>query len=64
MKLLSRSNALITIFSIQDIIGADSLNRMNTPGISKGNWDFMLNPNLIDKSIIEYLSSLSELFDR
>lgn len=64
MKLLSRSNALITIFSIQDIIGADSLSRMNTPGISKGNWNFMLNPNLIDKSIIEYLSSLSELFDR
>ncbi|MDD3383604.1 MAG: 4-alpha-glucanotransferase [Bacilli bacterium] len=64
MKLLSRSNASLVIFSIQDVIGDINLKRMNTPGIAKGNWGFMLNPNLIDESIISYLSSLSKLFNR
>jgi len=54
----------MAIFPIQDILSLNSEHRMNTPGIPMGNWQFRYTSDMLNKSIIERLSTITKIYGR
>ncbi len=58
------SQANVTIFPVQDLLGLGTVARMNVPGVAKGNWRYRLSPDTLGKSVAEQLKLTTEAFDR
>lgn len=52
---LFRSNALVTIFTMQDLLHLGKETRMNTPGQEFGNWRFRLRKIEVSHALAEWL---------
>ena len=64
ISMAMHSQAHIAIAPMQDILGLDSKDRMNVPGIPEGNWGWRMEPKSIHKETSERLSRLTELTSR
>jgi len=58
------SVAQIAVIPMQDILGLDSSARMNTPGTTKGNWQWRLPPSINFEKEGQKLQELSLLYGR
>ena len=63
MRTMSSSAANLVIFPLQDILGLDNRSRMNTPGTTKGNWNWRLNTKIPDTTV-KRLRIQAKLFGR
>ena len=59
-----QSDASLTIFPIQDILGRGNEARMNVPGKAKGNWAWRLAPNVLTDDVASDLRQLTEESNR
>jgi 4-alpha-glucanotransferase len=59
-----RSVARLAVVPLQDLLGLDSDQRMNTPGTTKGNWEWRLRPGQIDSLDSERIAHILRLYDR
>ncbi|WP_157669729.1 4-alpha-glucanotransferase [Chitinibacter sp. GC72] len=64
IRLAWASNALFAIAPVQDVIGAASDARMNTPGVAAGNWQYRFSPDALSTQHAERLAYLGQLFAR
>jgi 4-alpha-glucanotransferase len=62
LALLSVANQ--AIIPLQDVLGYGSDCRMNTPGLSEGNWGWRYQPEVLTDEIRHQLRSLTELSNR
>ncbi len=60
IRALSKSNSMLCIIPIQDILGLDSSARMNTPGTIDGNWQWRLCKEDISKENSQLLEKLTK----
>lgn len=58
------SIAKYCIFPIQDALGFGSDCRMNTPGVSYGNWSFRIHKEHLSDALASYLKNMTLLFGR
>lgn len=58
------STASIAVFPMQDALGLGSDARMNTPGVSSGNWDWRLRPGSLSPTLAQQLKELTILYGR
>lgn len=58
------SVANIAIIPLQDVLCLDSESRMNTPGVSSGNWQFRFKEGSLTKEKAEGLAYLANLYNR
>ncbi len=58
------SVAALSIFPLQDILGFGNDCKMNTPGISTGNWSWRCAPRYLDDETAAWLSEKTTLFGR
>lgn len=56
--------AELALVPIQDVLGLGSGARMNTPGVSEGNWAFRLKEGDLQPESAERLRRLAEVFER
>ncbi len=61
---LYRSTAAIVILPMQDLLGEDEENRMNTPSISDGNWTYRLPANALRIEKSKMFKELLTIFGR
>jgi 4-alpha-glucanotransferase len=64
LRVLMASPASYVIFPLQDILGLGEKARMNTPGTTKGNWQWRLSGPRIKENIVKKLKKLTEIYDR
>lgn len=64
IRLAFSSVASYAIIPIQDIMGLNSDNRMNTPGVASGNWQFRYTEEMLADDLIDKLLYLTNLFNR
>ncbi len=64
IELAMASKASLAIFPLQDVLGLGEEARLNKPASLSGNWQWRLNSQLLDTSVIHHLSSLTEKFHR
>lgn len=64
IELAMASKAALAIFPLQDVLGLGEEARFNKPASLSGNWQWRLNPQLLDSSVTHRLSSLAEKFHR
>lgn len=62
MAMASVSKIAITPF--QDILGLNSQARMNTPAISKGNWQWCFSPDQLNSKLAKQLFSMTKTYGR
>jgi len=60
----SQSVADIAIHTMQDVLGLDSVHRMNLPGKPEGNWEWRFTWEQVTKSDSEKLCEISALYGR
>jgi len=60
----SGSVASLFVVQIQDLLELDGASRMNTPGISEGNWCWRMTPGQADGKLAERFALLTELYAR
>ena len=53
-----KSNAVLAIIPMQDILALDSTHRMNTPGTSSGNWHWRFNWQQLSVAQQKYIASV------
>ncbi len=61
IKTIMASNAGLTIFPVQDLLGYGNDTRLNVPGVAEGNWSYRITKEqleLIDKQKYNYLNRL------
>ncbi len=58
------STARLAIIPLQDVLGFGSDCRMNTPGVSTGNWAWRCAPHYLTRQLAEHLSAMSRRFGR
>ena len=61
IKTIMASNAGLTIFPVQDLLGYGNDTRLNVPGRAEGNWLYRITKeqlNLIDTQKYNYLNRL------
>lgn len=61
---LWRSNAFLSIVSIQDMCGLGEKHRMNIPGIKKDNWNFRITKYQLENIDKGYYTRINEMFNR
>ncbi len=54
------SKARMVIIPIQDYLELDSVDRINTPGVPDGNWEWRLNPDDISDILVQTVKRLSQ----
>lgn len=64
VRTLMASVADTVIFPVQDLIGAGSEARMNTPGTATGNWRWRLRQQVLGEGLAERLLEQVRLYDR
>jgi len=64
IRLAFMSSAKIAIIPIQDIFELGSDARMNTPGVSSGNWQFRYTEDMLKEKYSKQLVYLSKMFNR
>ncbi len=64
MRSLWSSVADTVIVQAQDILGLDSIARMNTPSTESGNWSWRMLPNALNKKIAKSLAKDMYLYGR
>lgn len=64
IRLAFSSVASYAIIPIQDIMGLNSHDRMNTPGLPWGNWQFRYTEEMLADNLIYKLNYLTNLFNR
>lgn len=61
IKTIMGSNAGLTIFPVQDLLGYGNDTRLNVPGVAEGNWSYRITRdqlNIIDKQKYSYLNRI------
>jgi 4-alpha-glucanotransferase len=58
------SNANMVLCPFQDLLGLDSIARLNFPGKASGNWSWRLPPNALNDRILERLKEINYLYGR
>jgi 4-alpha-glucanotransferase len=56
-----KSEAVIAVTTMQDVLGLDSHARFNTPGTAEGNWGWRVTREGLDDGAASELSYLTEL---
>ena len=64
IRLAFASTAGYAIIPLQDIMSLNSEDRMNTPGVASGNWQFRYTEEMLADHLGERLSYLTNLFNR
>jgi 4-alpha-glucanotransferase len=64
IRSLMASCADTVVFPVQDVLGLDARNRMNTPGTADGNWRWRLTADQLTPHHAARLSEMVELYDR
>lgn len=64
IRLAFSSTAELAVIPIQDILNMDCENRMNTPGIAGGNWQFRYRNGMLTKEIAAGVRYLVEMYNR
>jgi 4-alpha-glucanotransferase len=64
IRLAMMSVANVAITPVQDILELGSEARMNIPGKAKGNWEWRLTEDALDKHVAERLLDLTETYER
>jgi 4-alpha-glucanotransferase len=59
-----RSVACMAISPIQDLLGLDTIARMNTPGTTVGNWTWRCPSGLLTEELADWLGELTETYGR
>jgi len=60
IRALSKSNSMLCIIPMQDVLCLDSSARMNTPGTIEGNWQWRLNKEDINNENAKLLKKLTK----
>ncbi|MDQ6678801.1 MAG: 4-alpha-glucanotransferase [Acidobacteriota bacterium] len=64
IRALMASVACTVVFPLQDVFGAGSEARMNTPGKSDGNWRWRFPSGALTKDLAERLRRMTQLYER
>ncbi len=64
IRLLIESPAGLVVFPIQDLLGQDETQRMNTPGTTVNNWMYRLEWKDLTEEKLEWLKELNKLSSR
>ncbi|MBN1191033.1 MAG: 4-alpha-glucanotransferase [Dehalococcoidales bacterium] len=64
IRLAMSSVANTAIFPLQDILGLDTLSRMNLPGTTEGNWEWRMQPGMLDLPVIDRLKKITRIYER
>jgi 4-alpha-glucanotransferase len=64
IRAAERSVADTCILPMQDVLFLGSEARMNTPGVSKGNWSWRYAPDALHRDLAAQLAALMEMTDR
>lgn len=64
IKAAMASPAVLSLFPMQDILGLDNKDRMNTPGIAKNQWRWRLKKGELSKATANKLNLLSKIYFR
>jgi 4-alpha-glucanotransferase len=64
IRLTMSSVADYAIIPMQDVLGLDSDGRMNTPGVSGGNWQFKYTKEQLRDDFAKQLKYICELYNR
>ena len=64
MQALSQSQANTVIFPFQDVLGLDGANRMNTPGMAYGCWQWRFSWNQVNDEPARRLANLTHAHGR
>ncbi|MDN3588814.1 malto-oligosyltrehalose synthase [Pedobacter aquatilis] len=64
LRMCYSSVAALAILPVQDILFLDESARMNVPGKEKGNWDWRLKPDVLDKELAAKLANECECYGR
>ena len=58
------SQASLTVFPMQDLLSQTAKERMNIPGVAKGNWKYRVEKDLLTKGLAEQLAQTTTVFGR
>ena len=58
------TTARYAIYPMQDLLGYDSSQRMNTPSVASGNWQFRVRPENFNDGLAAYLKKLTGIYAR
>ena len=61
---LFKSKSDVVILCMQDILGLNSLYRMNTPSVPFGNWAYEMKENEFDDEKIDFFAQLNKKYGR
>jgi 4-alpha-glucanotransferase len=64
IRLAFASVADMAIIQMQDLLDLDNSARMNTPGVTMGNWTWRYRPDQLTMTIAQRLGSLTRLYGR
>ena len=64
IRLAMSTNAVFSIFPMQDIMNLGARDRMNSPGLSDGWWRFRYTRDMLEPGYASRLAYLTELFNR
>lgn len=60
LEMVARSQAITSVFPVQDILELGAEARMNTPGTTSGNWEWRLQPGQLTDDTLVRLLDLTE----
>lgn len=60
IRALSKSNSMLCIIPMQDVLCLDSSSRMNTPGTPSGNWEWRMSSNDLNVDNAKHLKKLTK----
>ena len=58
------ANSKLSIIPMQDFLGLDSENRMNIPGVPKGNWEWRVVKNALNDDLSEKINQMTKKYNR
>jgi 4-alpha-glucanotransferase len=64
IRTLMTSVANTAVFPLQDVLGAGSEARMNTPGTATGNWRWRFRAEALNEEMAQKLRQMAEVYDR
>ena len=64
IRLALSSVADLAIVPLQDLFGLGSVARMNTPGLAGGNWEWRFDASMLNQTVCEQFTALTELYGR
>ena len=64
IRLALASVAQMAVVPLQDVLGLGSEARMNTPGTTRGNWEWRFTSDMLSDAIACRLADLTETYDR